>query len=549
MPEALRPSGSTSLMQARCMRIVQALNRHTRTPRAILCWMLMAGTPLSTMAADTFVVTAILGRVTGRVAPLTVSFSLPSGYHLYADSIRIEPSAGIGIAPLEMPKPVLRHDASGDSDRAMFERGFTVQSILSNLPAGPFTVTVQYQGCSESSCFLPVNTVFPFAAPGTSVPAAAPEEPQHGQTNWAVCAAGFDIAATEAGYMTVERFLSFLDHGRAGNRPSHQNQREPFMSRGTVIPVLAIIAGGVMLNLTPCVLPLVPLTLGVLGIGAGTRSRSRSFLVGTAYGAGMAAAYGAAGVAVVLTGSRFGAVNGSAWFNFSIASLFAVLSLAMFGVFSIDFTRYRPAVSRPRHGSLAAAAALGSVTALLAGACVAPVVLQVLIMSADFHARGMAVGLLLPFALGVGMALPWPFAAAGLSFLPAPGRWTVWIKDAFGIVLLATAVWYGVEGMRLARGTAVLTHDALWQSSLPEALVAAKAQRLPVLLDFSASWCKTCRAMDATTLKDTAVRARLARFIAVRFPVEHPNEPAVRGVLDHFGVMGLPTYVILHPRD
>ena len=82
----------------------------------------------------------------------------------------------------------------------------------------------------------------------------------------------------------------------------------------------------------------------------------------------------------------------------------------------------------------------------LAGACVAPVVIQVIVYSSDQYARGTEIALALPFFLGLGMALPWPFAGAGLSFLPRPGRWMVRVKQGMGLLILAFAADIASDG-------------------------------------------------------------------------------------------------------
>ena len=88
---------------------------------------------------------------------------------------------------------------------------------------------------------------------------------------------------------------------------------------------------------------------------------------------------------------------------------------------------------------------MGAVAALLAGACVAPVVIQVVLFSSNLYATGTTIALALPFCLGIGMAIPWPIAGAGLAALPKPGAWMVRVKQAFGVFILATAVYYGYE--------------------------------------------------------------------------------------------------------
>ena len=105
---------------------------------------------------------------------------------------------------------------------------------------------------------------------------------------------------------------------------------------GIWLVILLTLVGGLGLNLTPCVLPMIPVNLAIIGAdGAG---RTAGFRRGLAYGIGMAAAYGILGVVVILTGARFGELNSSSLFNFVIAAVFAVLAAAMFGAFNLDFS-------------------------------------------------------------------------------------------------------------------------------------------------------------------------------------------------------------------
>src|SRR5262249_60378926 len=110
------------------------------------------------------------------------------------------------------------------------------------------------------------------------------------------------------------------------------------------------------------------------------------------------------------------------WFNLVIAIVFIVLALAMFDVLVIDFSGWSPSF-RPEatRGSLVLSFTMGGVAALLAGACVAPVVIQVVLFSSNLYAAGSKIALGLPFVLGLGMAMPWPIAGAGVASLPRPG--------------------------------------------------------------------------------------------------------------------------------
>ena len=144
-------------------------------------------------------------------------------------------------------------------------------------------------------------------------------------------------------------------------------------------------------------------------------------------------------------------------------------------------------------GSLVLAFSMGAVAALLAGACVAPVVIQVVLFSSDLYAQGTAIALALPFLLGVGMAVPWPIAGAGMAALPKPGRWMVHVKQAFGVIILATAAYYGYQAYTLLANrwvdpTAVASSVEAklkegWHASLADGLAAAEREQKPVLLD------------------------------------------------------------------
>jgi thiol:disulfide interchange protein len=304
-----------------------------------------------------------------------------------------------------------------------------------------------------------------------------------------------------------------------------------------------------LLNLTPCVLPMIPVNLAIIGAGAQAGSPRRGFLLGSSYGLGMALAYGALGLLVVLTGAKFGALNASPWFNAVIAVVFAVLALAMFDIVQVDFSRFQGNLGVPapqRRGSLGLAFTMGIVAALLAGACVAPVVLTALLLAGKLYSQGQPLGLLLPFLLGVGMALPWPLAGAGLAFLPKPGGWMTKVKYAFGVLILVLAGYYGFEAYRLFRPATGGGNTSAQEFA--RQLAAARAAGQPVFLDFWATWCKNCHAMEATTFQDPAVQKRLAGFAVIKYQADQPHDQPAKAILDHYGAVGLPTYVILRPK-
>jgi len=365
----------------------------------------------------------------------------------------------------------------------------------------------------------------------------------------------FNITGKSAGYQKPKDFLAFLD--KAENAEGLDSN--PFAEKSIWLVIILILIGGIALNLTPCVLPMIPITIAVLGAGTQSESKARGFLVGATYGLGMSLAYGLLGIIVVLTGSQFGSLNSSPWFNLIIAVVFILLALAMFDIIAIDFTRFQKGAGQGKsRGKFITVFIMGIIAAILAGACVAPVLIAVILYSTSLYTAGNPAGLLLPFLLGLGMAIPWPFAGAGLSVLPKPGNWMKWIKIIFGIIILIIALYYGYLGIELLTSKPAdfdhskLTHQTSnlpWLHSFKEAMEKSKMENKPVFIDFWATWCKNCLAMDATTFKDENVEKRLKEnYILLKYQAEKPKAHPTKEILDYFKSLGLPTYIVMEPK-
>ena len=483
----------------------------------------------------------------GGVKTLSLAVTVPKQHHLYADELSFE----LGGQPVSFTLPVAEQvrDKFSSKEKPMFITNFTATLPLTAAAANQ-PLVINLHGCSEEECYFPETRQW-VIHPDFTV--ARIEEP----TDTTVASsgpltAGFQVANRATGYLASKDFLGFLNQSNG----TDAGAGGAFAGFGTIATIGLILLGGLALNLTPCVLPMIPINLAILGAGAGNGNKRRGFLLGITYGTGMAAAYGGLGLAVVLTGAKFGTLNSSPWFNFAIAGVFCVLGLAMFDKLAIDFSRFSgagvsgSAGGRKGLGAFVGAAGMGGLSALLAGACVAPVVISVLLLATTSYQHGNILGLLFPFVLGLGMALPWPFAASGLSFLPKPGMWMTRVKYGFGVVIFAFALWYGYLGYNLSGFGKPVTVAARTTGveDLRAALEQSRQTGKPVLVDFYASWCKNCSAMEHSTLQDADVQARLKDYIFVKFQAERLNDPSVKPVLDELGVMGLPTYVLLRAQ-
>jgi thioredoxin:protein disulfide reductase len=551
-----------------------------------------------------------------------VQSNKPRDPSLIPTVLTLDPPPGVTVEEIVFPTPVELKQAGVDQPLAVYEQTFSIGvrfMVARSAKKGDIVVPahLRYQACNDTTCFAPktadtawtlhagaasaagkpqhpeifggiafghgerpgaenaaISATAPHGAgpassenaavPGSAVTPAAGSSTPHPETLVAINASlqSFDTLSTPdfGGYLGSRDFLKFVSDAEHGVK-----RRGLFEGRGPLAILLIVFLGGLALNLTPCVLPMIPINLSIIGAGAKAGSRARGFLLGGVYGAAMALVYGVLGVVVILTAGTFGTINASPWFNVGIAILFVVLGLAMFDVVTIDFSRFSSGMNvsaggRPSgRGTFMLAFGMGAIAALLAGACVAPVVIQVILFSSNLYAKGTTVALALPFLLGIGMAVPWPIAGAGLAALPKPGAWMVRVKQVLGVIILATAAYYGYEAYGIFANRAVdpaavasSVKEQLasgWHASLAEGLDTARREQKPVLIDMWATWCKNCLTMDQTTMKDPEVVAALDRYVRIKFQAEDPDREPAKSVMQRFGIVGLPAYVVLRPKN
>ena len=550
-------------------------------------------------------VSAASARPGDRVR-LALVVTIPPGLHMQSDKPRdptlipariwIDPASGVEIREVIFPQPRDLRLADYPEPLSVFEHeaiiGLDV-AIPASASAGVFSIPARfrYQACDDKVCFRPrtletawtvrvgtestpdpkLATIFngiPFgkgyrpdaqaAPPPLDAKPATSTKLGGASTASATMAAldAFEVAGSNGGYMGAGEFLTFIKDAESGVK-----KRGVFEGRGPLAILAIVFLGGIALNLTPCVLPMIPINLAIIGAGAQAGRRSRGLLLGAAYGGAMAVVYGVLGLIVILTAGTFGTLNASPWFNLGIAALFIVLALAMFDVIVVDFSKWSSGIrfGAEGRGTVVLAFSMGAVAALLAGACVAPVVIQVVLFASDLYAKGSSVALALPFVLGLGMALPWPIAGAGIARLPKPGMWMVRVKQVMGVFILVTAAYYGYLAYELFANrwvdpaqVAARAEEQLksgWYASIDDGLAVAARDKTLVLIDFWATWCKNCLVMDETTLADPAVKEALALYTKVKFQAEDMEAEPAASLMRRFQAVGLPHYVILKPRQ
>ena len=209
-----------------------------------------------------------------------------------------------------------------------------------------------------------------------------------------------------------------------------------------------LFAAGLVTSVTPCVYPMIPITIGILG-GSGAETRSRSRTVGYAllYALGLALVYASLGLLAGLSGTLFGTVSSNRWAYLVMANLLLLFALAMLDVFPVTLPARLVAWAGKFGGrSPGSVFLMGATSGLVAAPCGAPAFAAVLTFVGQTRSAGLGFLYLFVFSLGMTTLLILVGLSAGaLTALPRPGNWMVWVKKVAGVVILAMAEYYLIK--------------------------------------------------------------------------------------------------------
>jgi thiol:disulfide interchange protein DsbD len=525
-------------------------------------------------------------RVTVQDAnTLAADFIPAQGYYLYRDKIRFTlPEGGqVSVASVELPAGERKDDPNFGVTQ-VYHTPVQARVALARVDRAeqPIALEVRYQGCADQGlCYPPEKKVFNLV-----------------------------LAAAEAGAPPPAPAMDApVDESSLAAR---------ILSGGGFWAVVASFFGfGLLLSLTPCVFPMIPILSGII-VGRGHEVTQRhAFTLSAVYVLGMAVTYALAGVAAGLTGTLLSNALQNPWVLGAFAALFVVLALSMFGFYELQLptalqSRLSSASNRLKGGTFWGVFTMGVLSALIVGPCVAAPLAGALLYINQSRDAVLGGSALFSMALGMGA----PMIAVGMSagaLLPKAGAWMQTVKSFFGVVLLGLAVWIvspvipavahmllwaallivsaiylhaidplphnasgfrklwkGVGVIALLLGVALLvgalsgTRDILQPLSglrvasggggaasveqpgfvLVRSLAEleqhlGQAGGRPVMLDFYADWCISCKEMERFTFTDPRVRSRMDRMLLLKADVT-ASTPEDLALLKRFGLFGPP---------
>ncbi|MDD5299019.1 MAG: protein-disulfide reductase DsbD [Gallionella sp.] len=534
-------------------------------------------------------------QVTARDAhTLQANFSVTPGYYLYRNKVSFASKDGSAkIAAVVLPKGEMKHDPNfGDIE--VFHRSFQAEITLARprSEAANITLNAVFQGCSEEGlCYPPIDKVVQVNLPDAKtglrtapVPLLSEAPPPSAITPLP--------AAPDTENAQIARL---------------------FKSGSFWLIVSFFFGAGLLLALTPCVFPMIPILSGII-VGRGHKiTRMHAFALSLAYVLGMAITYAAAGVAAGFSGNLISNALQTPWVLGSFSALFVLLSLSMFGFYEFQMpaalqSKLTDTSNRLHGGHLSGVFVMGALSAIIMGPCVAAPLAGALLYIGQTHDAVLGGVALFALALGMGAPLLLIGTSAGV-LLPKAGAWMEAVKRFFGVMLLALAIWIiqpllpvnvqmllwaallifsgiylhaldalphnasgwhklfkGVGLLALLLGVAYLigalsgARDILRplgnigraEAQAPATLqfsrvksLAELEQRLaqargqPVMLDFYADWCISCKEMERFTFANAAVQAKLKPVLLLQADVTAYNETD-KIMLQRYGLFGPP---------
>lgn len=526
----------------------------------------------------------------GDEVKITVKTTIEKGWHINSNKpnedylipsvLKINSQDHFKLISVKYPKAKELKFEFSDNPVSVFEREISIIGIIKvpeAIDTGKYTfpVILNYQACNNSTCLPPSsvkeNLIFIVAEKKISEDTSKINE----------------VPVSEPPAQVSGTTLSGSSNGNS--------VESSLATSGFLVSILIVFLGGLALNLTPCVYPLIPITVGYFG-GQSEGSTGKLFLLGLLYVLGMAITYSVVGVVTALSGAIFGSLLQNTFVVIGIAAVLVALSLSMFGLYEFKLPDSLVAKAGGAKGGYFGAVFMGLTMGIVAAPCIGPFVLGLVTYVGS---KGDPYyGFLMFFFLAIGLGFPYIFLAlfsGKIKSLPRAGIWMNAVKLIFGFILLGMALYFllpilpqswsgsvlpvymiiaalyiiffdksadklkGFKYFKNAFSVIVIAaavyliipakeNSPAWQKFTSKAYQKSLTTNKPMILDFYADWCIPCKELDAETYSNTKVIDESKRFNAYKIDMTKTLSVETEQIRKMFKIVGMPTVIIINSK-
>jgi thiol:disulfide interchange protein DsbD len=463
------------------------------------------------------------------------------GYYIYRESIKfklIKNNGEVTLGVPQLPQGKIKFDENFGKELETYPKDFSILlPLINNKNASGIILSMELQGCADKGiCYPPMELRFTLSGLQSTVNGVLYEE-------------GAAAESTAPKKLGLSELWSARDD--AGMLTGMLQNISP-----TVLLVSFFILG-LALALTPCVLPMLPIMSSVIFGSKNEQHRNvsklRSSVLALSYVLGMAIMYSVAGMITAALGANIQAWLQNPWVLGAFALMLLALAASLFGFYELRLpqalhNKIDRIAGKQEGGSVIGAFMLGAISTLIASPCVTAPLAGVLAFIAQTGSIPMGGILLFVMALGMGLPLML-FAIGARGLLPKAGAWMTIVQRIFGVLLIGLAVWVASpiftssktssdETMHRLESGLVFQRVAT-SAQLDAALMQAKQKGQPVLLDFYADWCVTCKEMELLTFSNEKVKAALSTYQLIQVDVTK-NTVEHQRILKQYALFGPP---------
>ncbi|MFH1196317.1 MAG: cytochrome c biogenesis protein CcdA [bacterium] len=528
-----------------------------------------------------------------------INSNKPNEDYLIATAAKFSSSTKFNFGKLIYPRAKEINFSFSDKPVSVFEGEILIGSLVKvpkDIQPGKYKikVTFDYQACNDVSCMAPVTVEkeidLEIISNQTQTKEINPEV--FSKINLAYSVSEVEVVKDTVTSEPVVDSQQDTLQTFSGKNSKEDSLASTLESSGIFVGLLLVFLGGLALNLTPCVYPLIPITIGYFG-GQSEGRTSRLFMLGLLYVLGISITYSIVGVVTSLSGSVFGSLMQNPIVIIIIALIFLVLSLSMFGVYEFKLPDSWVAKAGGAKSGMFGAFFMGLTMGIVAAPCIGPFVLGLVTYVA---AKGDPfLGFLMFFILSLGLGTPYLLLAlfsGKIKTLPRAGLWMEAVKHIFGFILIGAAIYFiapllpkevnfyllpvfmiiaalylllfdktanNIKGFKIFKvifsvmvlGLAVYMlwpvekNSPDWQKYSDQNYESSISSNQKMIIDFYADWCIPCKELDAMTFSDKRVIEALKDFTSLKVDMTKSLSDETEKVRKKFNIVGVPTVLII----